>query len=224
MVANPVEQASTGFSIRRPGRPAGQAANFAIPHPARLPRGGIVNTEGAVQHTRLARRGLVIVNTGSGKGKTTAALGLALRAWGRGMRVCVIQFIKGADRTGEALAARRIGLEWHVTGNGFTWSGEKAEQERLAVSAWAEACEKIEHGGYDVIILDEFTYALEYKWIETVDVISWLRSHKPPNLHLVITGRGAPADLVDYADLVTEMTEVKHPYRNGIPGQPGIEY
>jgi len=92
------------------------------------------------------------------------------------------------------------------------------------VSAWAEACEKIEHGGYDVVILDEFTYALEYGWLKTADVIAWLRKHKPPSLHLVVTGRGAPDDLIDYADLVTEMTEVKHPYRNGIPGQPGIEY
>ena len=183
-----------------------------------------MNDEGGGQRRSPARKGLVIVNTGNGKGKTTAALGLALRAWGRDMRVCVIQFIKGADRTGEALAARRIGLEWHVTGNGFTWTGDKAEQQRLAVSAWAEACEKIEHGGYDVIVLDEFTYALEYAWLRTVEVIAWLCSHKPLHLHLVITGRGAPAELIEYADLVTEMTEVKHPYHSGIPGQPGIEY
>ena len=180
--------------------------------------------EGAGQSRPAERKGLVVVNTGNGKGKTTAALGLALRAWGRDMRVCVIQFIKGTDRTGEALAARRIGLEWHVTGNGFTWTGDKAEQQRLAVAAWAEACDKIEHGGYDVIVLDEFTYALEYAWLRTADVIAWLRSHKPPHLHLVITGRGAPAELIEYADLVTEMTDVKHPYRSGIAGQPGIEY
>ena len=173
---------------------------------------------------RASRKGLVIVNTGDGKGKTTAALGLALRAWGRDMRVCVIQFIKGGDRTGEALAARRMGLEWRVTGNGFTWTGGKAEQKRHAVEAWAGAQEKIVSGGYDVIVLDEFTYAFDFGWLAATDVIDWLRAHKPPLLHLVITGRGAPAQLIDYADLVTEMVEVKHPYRDGIPGQPGIEY
>jgi cob(I)alamin adenosyltransferase len=170
------------------------------------------------------RAGLVIVNTGNGKGKTTAALGLALRAWGRDMRVCVIQFIKGADRTGEAFAARRMGMEWHVTGSGFTWTGDKAEQRRRAVAAWSDAQEKIAAGVYDLIILDEFTYAFEFRWIAVEEVIAWLQIHKPAPLHLVITGRGAPAELMEYADLVTEMLEVKHPYRNGIPGQPGIEY
>jgi cob(I)alamin adenosyltransferase len=183
-----------------------------------------VSSEDARFPARAARRGLVIVNTGNGKGKTTAALGLAMRAWGRDMRVCVIQFIKGADRTGEALAARRMGIEWHVTGSGFTWTGDKAEQKRLAVAAWADAQEKIAGGAYHVIALDEFTYAFEFGWLEPADVIAWLRVHKPPLLHLVITGRGAPQELIDYADLVTEMVEVKHPYRNGIPGQPGIEY
>lgn len=183
-----------------------------------------MNDESVVQHQKRAARGLVLVNTGDGKGKTTAALGLAMRAWGRDMRVCVIQFIKGGDRTGEALAARRIGLEWHVTGNGFTWAGDKAEQRRLAMSAWTEACEKIAAGDYDVIVLDEFTYALTYGWLDTADVIAWLRDNKPADLHLVITGRAAAAELIDYADLVTEMVEIKHPYRSGIPGQPGIEY
>ncbi len=177
-----------------------------------------------VYSSRGPRTGLVIVNTGNGKGKTTAALGLAMRAWGREMRVCVIQFIKGADRTGEALAARRMGMEWHVTGNGFTWTGDKAEQRRRAVEAWADAQEKVASGVYDMIVLDEFTYAFDFGWLDVNDVIAWLRTHKPAPLHLVITGRGAPVELMEYADLVTEMVEVKHPYRNGIPGQPGIEY
>ena len=173
---------------------------------------------------RPPRRGLVIVNTGNGKGKTTAALGLTMRAWGREMQVCVIQFIKGADRTGEALAARRMGLEWHVTGSGFTWTGDKAEQRRLAAAAWDETREKIQRGGYDVIVLDEFTYAFDFGWLNAADVIGWLRANKPAALHLVITGHGAPPELIEYADLVTEMVEVKHPYRNGVFGQPGIEY
>lgn len=223
MVANPVEQVSTGFLFGNPAAWPGKLPATPFSTRAAL-QGGPVTDEKAGAYRKPARKGLVIVNTGNGKGKTTAALGLAMRAWGRDMRVCVIQFIKGADRTGEALAARRIGLEWHVTGNGFTWTGNRTEQERLAVSAWAEACEKIEHGGYDVIVLDEFTYALEYTWLKTADVIAWLRNHKPPHLHLVITGRSAPSELIDYADLVTEMAEIKHPYRSGIPGQPGIEY
>jgi cob(I)alamin adenosyltransferase len=173
---------------------------------------------------RAPRTGLVIVNTGNGKGKTTAALGLAMRAWGRDMRVCVIQFVKGADRTGEALAARRMGMEWHVTGTGFTWTGDKAEQRRRAVEAWADAREQIATGVYDVIVLDEFTYAFEFGWLDVDEVIAWLTVHKPGPLHLIITGRGAPDALIAYADLVSEMVEVKHPYRNGIPGQPGIEY
>jgi cob(I)alamin adenosyltransferase len=183
-----------------------------------------VTAEDILLPPRAPRKGLVIVNTGSGKGKTTAALGLALRAWGREMRVCVIQFVKAADRTGEAFAARRIGLEWHVTGSGFTWTGDKAEQRRRAVAAWTDAQQKIAAGAYDLIILDEFTYAFEFGWLAVDGVIAWLRANKPAPLHLVITGRGAPVELMEYADLVTEMVEVKHPYRNGIPGQPGIEY
>ncbi len=183
-----------------------------------------MSEQGVELPMRPPRRGLVIVNTGNGKGKTTAALGLAMRAWGREMRVCVIQFIKGTDRTGEALAARRMGVEWHVTGSGFTWTGDKAEQKRRAVAAWADAQGKIAAGDYDLIVLDEFTYAFEFGWLDANDVIEWLRGNKPPALHLVITGRGAPPELIDYADLVTEMVEVKHPYRNGIAGQPGIEY
>lgn len=173
---------------------------------------------------RAPRAGLVIVNTGGGKGKTTAALGLAMRSWGREMRVCVIQFVKGADGTGEAFAARRMGLEWHVTGTGFTWTGDKAEQRRRAVAAWAGAQEKVASGAYDMIVLDEFTYAFEFGWLDVDEVVAWLRVHKPAPLHLVITGRGAPVELIEYADLVTEMVEVKHPFRNGVPGQPGIEY
>jgi cob(I)alamin adenosyltransferase len=174
--------------------------------------------------TRAPRAGLVIVNTGNGKGKTTAALGLAMRAWGRDLRVCVIQFIKGAGRTGEALAARRMGLEWHVTGSGFTWTGDKAEQARLAAAAWEEARAKILAGNYDIVVLDEFTYAFDFGWLSVTGVIEWLRANKPASLHLVITGRGAPPELIDYADLVTEMVEVKHPFKKGVFGQPGIEY
>jgi cob(I)alamin adenosyltransferase len=170
---------------------------------------------------------LVIVNTGNGKGKTTAALGLLLRAWGRGMHVCVMQFLKNEHaRFGEIRAAEKLGIEWESTGDGWTWqSRDPAETRRKALEAWAAAQEKIASGGYDIVILDEFTYLLHYGWLDAADVVEWLSAHKPAALHLVITGRYAPEALIAYADLVTEMREIKHPYRKkGIKAQPGIEF
>jgi cob(I)alamin adenosyltransferase len=172
------------------------------------------------------RQGLVIVNTGHGKGKTTAALGVLLRAWGRGMRVCVIQFIKAeTGNWGEIRAARRLQLDWHTMGDGFTWLSkdldETAEKTRRA---WALAQEKIAAGAYDLIILDEITYAFTNGWIDVDAAITWLREHKPAPLHLIITGRNAPPALIEYADLVTEMRAIKHPYQAGVKAQPGIEF
>jgi cob(I)alamin adenosyltransferase len=171
--------------------------------------------------------GLVIVNTGDGKGKTTAGLGLALRAWGHDMRVCVIQFLKnGKLHSGEGRAAEKLGIEWHALGDGYTWSSRDIEKSRSkALAAWRFAQEAITSGRYDVVVLDEFTYLLHLGWLETADVISWLRAHRPPALHAVITGRNAPAALLEMADLVTEMREVKHPYaERKLAAQPGIEY
>ena len=172
------------------------------------------------------RRGLVIVNTGEGKGKTTAALGMLLRAWGRGLRVCVVQFIKAeTGRWGETRAAQKLGIDWFATGDGFTWTSKDLDESAArAAAGWEMAKEKIAGDEYDLIVLDEFTYALHYGWLDTGEVLDWLRSHKPPRLHLVITGRSAPAALIDYADLVTEMNVVKHPYEQGIQAQPGVEY
>lgn len=173
------------------------------------------------------RRGLVIVNTGEGKGKTTAALGLALRAWGRGMRVCVLQFLKNAHaRTGEIRAAEKLGVEWIGTGNGPTWGSAGPEDAAArARVGWELAQARIVSGEYDLIVLDEFTYLLHYGWLDTSETVAWLRTHRPPMLHLVITGRAAPQALIDYADLVTEMSVVKHPYADqGLRAQPGIEY
>lgn len=172
------------------------------------------------------RKGLVIVNTGDGKGKTTAALGMVLRAWGRGFRVCVIQFIKAeTGRWGEIIAARKLGIDWHTTGDGFTWTSKNIDETAaLARHGWQIAQEKIATGDYDLIVLDEFTYALHYGWLDTVEVIDWLSKNRPEQMHLVITGRSAPAELIDYADLVTEMNVIKHPYESGIRAQPGIEY
>ncbi len=172
------------------------------------------------------RRGLVILNTGDGKGKTTAALGLLLRAWGRDFRVCVIQFVKAeTGNWGEVKAARRLGVEWHITGRGFTWHAEGLDASIAAArQGWQLAQEKILHGELDLLILDEFTYLLQPGWLEPAQVIDWLQQNKPSCLHLVITGRNAPPQLVDYADLVTEMTCVKHPFDQGLKAQPGIEF
>jgi cob(I)alamin adenosyltransferase len=170
--------------------------------------------------------GLVIVNTGPGKGKTTAALGTVFRASGHGLRVCVIQFIKNNQgQWGEVKMARQLDIEWHTLGDGFTWSSkDTAETITRAREGWALAQEKISSGGYDLILLDEFTYPLAYHWLDTASVVAWLREHKPAALHLIITGRDAPSELIAYADLVTEMVNVKHPYEKGIKGQKGIEF
>lgn len=172
------------------------------------------------------KKGLVIVNTGNGKGKTTAALGIVLRAWGRGLRVCVIQFLKNEHaRFGEIRAAEKLGIEWLSTGDGWTWtSKDPAETRARALSAWGVAQEKIA-SGYDIVVLDEFTYPLHYGWLDTAEVIGWLAEHKPAMQHVIITGRYAPPALVEFADLVTEMREVKHPFaRQGIRAQAGIEF
>jgi cob(I)alamin adenosyltransferase len=172
------------------------------------------------------RKGLIIVNTGDGKGKTTAALGMVLRAWGRGMRVCVVQFIKSeTGQWGEIKAAHKLGIEWLSTGDGFTWTSRDMDETiARARHGWKIARQKISSGEYDLIVLDEFTYALHYEWLDTQQVIEWLKTHRPPNLHLVITGRNAPPELIDFADLATEMSLIKHPYEQGIKAQPGIEF
>ena len=172
------------------------------------------------------KKGLVIVNTGDGKGKTTAALGLLLRAWGRDMQVCMLQFIKNENANyGEIKAARKLGVEIMPVGDGFTWTSKDMDETVAhARHGWDEAKERILNGNYEVVILDEFTYALHYNWLDTDEVISWLQENKPPMLHLVITGRNAPQALIDYADLVTEMKEIKHPFNEGILAQPGVEF
>ena len=172
------------------------------------------------------RIGLTIVHTGDGKGKTTAALGTILRAWGRGFKVCMIQFIKSeTGQWGEVKAAKKLGIEWHTTGDGFTWTSKDMDETTArARHGWEIAKEKISSGDYDLIVLDEFTYALHFGWLDANEVIAWLKENKPKPLHLVITGRSAPKELIEYADLVTEMLVIKHPFEQGIKAQPGIEF
>jgi cob(I)alamin adenosyltransferase len=170
-------------------------------------------------------RGLVIVNTGAGKGKTTAALGLLTRAWGRGMRVCMLQFLKARTANfGEERAARKMGVEMIPLGDGFTWMSQDLERDKaLARECWALCRRKIEGGDYDIVIMDELTYCFTFGWLDLDEVLDVLR-RRPPMQHVVITGRDAPEGLIAFADLVTEMREIKHPYRDGVKAQPGIEF
>ena len=170
-------------------------------------------------------KGLIIVNTGNGKGKTTAAMGVLLRAWGRNMKVIMLQFIKHSTANfGEQRAAQKMGVEMRAMGDGFTWRSKDLEHTAdLARAHWEDCKEIIAEGGYDVVVLDEFTYPMHYGWIPVEDVLEVLRN-RPAMLHVIITGRNAPEALVDFADLVTEMNVVKHPYHQGIKAQPGIEF
>jgi len=171
------------------------------------------------------RKALVIVYTGNGKGKTTAALGMLLRAWGRGMKVCMLSFIKQETANfGEERAARKLGIELIPLGGGFTWLSKDIEKDKaLARRCWELCKEKIASGEYDIVVLDEITYPITYGWLDVDEVIAVLRD-RPANLHVVITGRDAHEKLIEYADLVTEMREVKHPFESGTRAQPGVDF
>ena len=174
------------------------------------------------------RRGLLVVYTGHGKGKTTAALGMVFRALGRGMRVTVVQFIKGKWKTGERLFAEKLGaasdLRFHVMGLGFTWESDDLEKDKAAArEAWAAAKADILSGERDLVVLDEITYTFHYGFLDLGDVLSTLRA-RPAHVHVVATGRDAPAPLLELADLVTEMTLVKHPFTAGVEAQIGVDF
>lgn len=172
----------------------------------------------------MARRGLTILYTGNGKGKTTAAMGQVMRAAGQGLTVCVIQFIKGSWVTGEAKACQDMaGVEFHAMGTGFTWKESPQETKQAAEIGWALAEQKIMGGSYDLVVLDELTYLINYKLVAESTILNLIH-HRPSRVHLVITGREASAALIEAADLVTEMKEVKHPYAVGIKAQAGIEF
>lgn len=179
---------------------------------------------------RLAARGLIIVHTGNGKGKTTAALGLAVRAWGDGLRVLILQFIKGSWKYGELETLRILGemngrLEVRRGGRGFSQrdTEDKAEHRKAAQEAWREALEEITASRWDLIVLDEINYAVKFGLVEIEQVMELL-DKKPSKLHLVLTGRDARPELIERADLVTEMRLIKHPYQKGIKAQKGIEF
>jgi cob(I)alamin adenosyltransferase len=171
-------------------------------------------------------KGLLIVHTGTGKGKSTAAFGLALRMLGRGQRVGVVQFIKGAWHSAERDALARFGdqLVWHTMGEGFTWeTQDRARDVAAAERAWAKACELMADPNLAMLILDELNIALRYDYLDLVQVVAALKA-RPRGLHVVVTGRNAKPELVAAADLVTEMTLVKHHFAAGVKAQPGIEF
>ena len=173
-------------------------------------------------------RGLLIVHTGNGKGKTTSALGLMMRAAGRGLKCCMIQFMKSRnDRYGEHVAAEQLGIEVHTMGDGFTWDTKNPEQDiETSRKTWNLCLEKMKSGDYDLLVFDELVYVLSYKMLPVTEILEEIRTIRAaqPALHIVVTGRDAPAELIEAADLVTEMREIKHPFTAGIRAQQGIEF
>ncbi|TPG37402.1 cob(I)yrinic acid a,c-diamide adenosyltransferase [Mycolicibacterium hodleri] len=190
--------------------------------------------------TTKARRNapVLAVHTGPGKGKSTAAFGMALRAWNQGFDVAVFQFVKSAKwKVGEESAFRELGrmhdehgiggsVEWHKMGSGWSWTrkpGSDVDHAAAAADGWAEISRRLSEQRHDFYVLDEFTYPLKWGWVDTVEVVEALVA-RPGRQHVVITGRDAPPGLIDAADLVTEMTKVKHPMDAGRKGQRGIEW
>ena len=170
-------------------------------------------------------RSIVLVNTGEGKGTSTAAFGVVMRAIARGWRVAVVQFLKSGEwHVGEEDVARRLGVEWWAFGAGFTWdSRDLGEDEAVAREAWAHAKALIRAGEHRLVVLDEITYPMMGGWIDTGDVVATIRD-RPGDVSIVATGRDAPAELVDVADTVTEMRKIKHAYDAGIVAKKGIDY
>ncbi|MGC8605851.1 MAG: cob(I)yrinic acid a,c-diamide adenosyltransferase [Desulfomonilaceae bacterium] len=169
---------------------------------------------------------ILIVNTGNGKGKTTAALGQVFRALGHGFRVCVIQFLKGSLKYGEHEAAKRFSdlLEIHALGRGFTWKSDNIEEDiQVARKAWDFAKKVISSEKFNLVVLDELTYLIKYHMVPEEDILNCLKN-RPCGVHIVVTGRDASPRLMELADLVTEMNNIKHPFHNGVKAQRGIEF
>jgi len=168
---------------------------------------------------------LVLVNTGHGKGKSSAAFGVMARGWARGWRVGVVQFVKGGKwKTGERKLAEKLDIECHTLGDGFTWESTDLERTaQLGRDAWAEAAGRLASGDYDLLIFDELTYPIKYGWVPVEDVVAAIRD-RSPKTSVVVTGRDAPPELIEVADTVTEMRKVKHAYDEGISAMKGIEF
>lgn len=175
-------------------------------------------------------RGVLVINTGNGKGKSSAAFGVVARALGHDMRVAVVQFVKGRSDTGEEGFYRRVAeripgcLTWHVSGEGFTWETQDGARDAAAArAAWTLVCRDLADPQIGLVVLDEFTYALKYGWLDIALVLAALAA-RPPTQHVIITGRGAPDALIAAADTVTEMKLVKHAFQTGVKARPGLEW
>ena len=168
---------------------------------------------------------LVVVNTGDGKGKSTAAFGTALRAVARDWPVAVVQFLKSGDwRTGEEKMCRQLGVDWFAAGDGFTWDSEDLDESRAkAVAAWRFAAKVIADGRHRLVVLDEISYAMTWDWIDTADVVRAL-VERPTSVSVVLTGREMPEAVIEAADTVTEMVKVKHAFDRGIRAKRGVDY
>jgi cob(I)alamin adenosyltransferase len=169
--------------------------------------------------------GRLLINTGDGKGKSSAAFGVLVRGWARGWRVGVVQFMKsGKWEVGEAKLAEHLGIDWWTLGDGFTWlSTDLDESAAKNIHAWGVARDKLASGDYDLLVLDELTYLVNYGWVSADDVVAGVTG-RSPKTNVVITGRDAPPELVEIADTVTEMRKVKHAYEQGVRAMKGIEY
>ncbi|MGC6397708.1 MAG: cob(I)yrinic acid a,c-diamide adenosyltransferase [Ilumatobacteraceae bacterium] len=168
---------------------------------------------------------LVVLNTGNGKGKSSSAFGMMVRGLAVDWNVAVCQFIKSGDwRVGEEKMGRKLGVEWHSFGDGFTWDSDNLDHDRnIAREGWEQAAAVISGGDHQLVILDELTYLCSWGWIDTSEVVGTIKQ-RPDHVNIVITGRDAPQDLIDIADTVTEMTEIKHAYSQGIRAKRGIDY
>lgn len=191
-------------------------------HKQQMARKKAVVNEGIARATE--KRGVVLVNTGNGKGKSSAAFGLVARTLGHDMRVGIVQFIKGSFSTGEEAFFRRIPeVSYHVMGEGYTWETQDRERDIAAAGkAWQQALTFLSDPAYGLVVLDEINIALKMQYLDVQQVIAALRA-RPAMQHVVLTGRGAPDALIEYADTVTEMRDIKHAYRAGIGAQPGME-
>ncbi|MGU9962430.1 MAG: cob(I)yrinic acid a,c-diamide adenosyltransferase [Candidatus Puniceispirillales bacterium WSBS_2018_MAG_OTU23] len=181
-----------------------------------------------IMATKIEKKGLVIVHTGKGKGKSSAAFGMIFRSIAHQLPTAVVQFIKGGLSTGERdliTGSFSNHCQFHTMGEGFTWETQDKERDIIAArAAWEKAKEMIMTEGMHMVLLDEINIAMRYGYIDTGDVIAFLRDHKPAMTHVVLTGRNASEELIEHADLVTEMTLIKHPFRSGIKAQIGVEY
>ncbi|MBD8505471.1 cob(I)yrinic acid a,c-diamide adenosyltransferase [Hoyosella sp. G463] len=205
--------------------------------PKGVPERGSIPDDGLTTRQR-RQQPVLAIHTGTGKGKSTAAFGMAMRAWNQGFDIGVFQFVKSAKwRVGEETALRALGdahlasgiggpVEWHKMGEGWSWirkHGDDADHAEAAREGWAEIARRLASERHRFYLLDEFTYPLKWGWIEVSEVVEALRA-RPGNQHVVITGRDAPPELIAAADLVTEMTKIKHPMDAGRKGQRGIEW